>query len=67
MRAESFNRAVEECEHLRDLLFHYAQAFFVQAAQSAACNRLHPIEGGLARWLLMCQDRTKSEVLQLTH
>jgi CRP-like cAMP-binding protein len=67
MSAEAFIREVEECEHLRNLLLHYAQAFFIQAAQTAACNRLHPIEGRLARWLLMCQDRTKSELLQLTH
>lgn len=67
MRAEAFSREVEECEHLRNLLFHYAQAFFIQTAQTAACSRLHPMEGRLARWLLMCQDRTKSDSLQLTH
>jgi CRP-like cAMP-binding protein len=67
MRAEAFSREIEECTHLRNLLLHYAQAFFMQAAQNAACNRLHPMEGRLARWLLMCQDRTKSELLQLTH
>ena len=67
MRAEAFSREVEKCEHLRELLLHYAQAFFMQAAQNAACNRLHPLDGRLARWLLMCQDRTKSELLQLTH
>lgn len=67
MRAEAFIREIEECEYLRTLLFHYAQAFFMQTAQTAACNRLHPMEGRLARWLLMCQDRTKSELLQLTH
>jgi CRP-like cAMP-binding protein len=67
MRSGAFIREVEKCEHLRNLLLHYAQAFFMQAAQTAACNRLHPMEGRLARWLLMCQDRTKSEFLQLTH
>ena len=66
MRAEAFSREVEHCPHLRNLLLHYAQAFFMQAAQTAACNRLHPMEGRLARWLLMCQDRTKSDLLQLT-
>jgi CRP-like cAMP-binding protein len=67
MSSEAFIREVEKCEHLRNLLLHYAQAFFMQAAQTAACNRLHPMEGRLARWLLMCQDRTKSDILQLTH
>jgi len=30
----------------------------MQAAQSAACNRLHGIQQRLARWLLIMQDRT---------
>ena len=67
MQAEAFSREVEQCEHLRNLLLHYAQAFFIQAAQTAACNRLHRMDGRLARWLLMCQDRKRSELLQLTH
>ena len=66
MQTEVFSREIEQCEHLRNLLLHYAQAFFIQAAQSVACNRLHHMDARLARWLLMCQDRTKSEVLQLT-
>jgi CRP-like cAMP-binding protein len=54
-------------EHLQDLLLRYTQAFIIQIAQTAACNRIHPIDGRLARWLLMCQDRAHSGELQLTH
>ena len=39
----------------------------LQTAQVAACNRLHELEQRLARWLLMCQDRTDTELLPLTH
>ncbi|MBI3476295.1 MAG: Crp/Fnr family transcriptional regulator [Acidobacteria bacterium] len=39
----------------------------MQAAQSAACNRLHGIEQRLARWLLIMQDRTDDEILRITH
>ena len=67
MTAEAFRREIEHCPHLRQSLMHYAQAFFIQAAQSAACNRLHPLEGRLIRWLLMCQDRTQSDILPITH
>jgi CRP-like cAMP-binding protein len=36
-------------------------------SQTAACNRLHEISERLARWLLMCHDRTDSLLLQITH
>jgi CRP-like cAMP-binding protein len=39
----------------------------MQAAQSAACNRLHPIEQRLARWLLIMQDRMDEGLLRITH
>jgi CRP-like cAMP-binding protein len=67
MGAEAFKREIEHCPQLRQSLMHYAQAFFIQAAQTAACNRLHPLDGRLARWMLMCQDRTQSELLPITH
>ena len=65
--SEVFRREIEHCPYLRQSLMHYAQAFYIQAAQTAACNRLHPLEGRLARWMLMCQDRTQSDLLPLTH
>jgi CRP-like cAMP-binding protein len=52
---------------LHQLILRYAQAFFVQTALTAACNRLHKLDGRLARWLLMCQDRMMSAELELTH
>ena len=39
----------------------------LQAAQSAACNRLHGIERRLARWLLIMQDRVDEALLRITH
>ena len=39
----------------------------IQAAQSAACNRLHGIENRLARWLLIMQDRMDQALLRITH
>ncbi len=67
MKAEAFKSVIKDCPTLHQSLMHYAQAFYIQAAQTAACNRLHAIEGRLARWLLMCQDRTQSDLLPLTH
>ena len=44
-----------------------AQKMAFQVSQIAACNRLHEIDQRLARWLLMTQDRVRTEVLPLTH
>ncbi len=43
------------------------QALFVQAAQSAACNRRHLLISRLAKWLLMADDRSSGHALDLTH
>lgn len=51
---------------LHDLLQRYTQALIVQIAQSAACNRLHPIEQRCARWLLMTHDRVAGDRFPLT-
>ena len=39
----------------------------IQSAQCALCNRLHPVEERLARWLMMAHDRVQSNELFLTH
>jgi CRP-like cAMP-binding protein len=67
MRADMLKAEFKRGEHLQDLLLRYTQAFIIQIAQTAACNRAHPIDGRLARWLLMCQDRAHAPELRLTH
>ena len=67
LRAGAFGEELERGRGLRRLLLRYAQAFFIQTAITAACNRLHEIERRLARWMLMCQDRTDSDLLPMTH
>ncbi|HEY0100471.1 MAG TPA: Crp/Fnr family transcriptional regulator [Pyrinomonadaceae bacterium] len=52
---------------LQDLILRYVQAFIIQIAQTAACNRSHPMGGRLARWLLMTHDRAMTDELLLTH
>ncbi|MBK7392180.1 MAG: Crp/Fnr family transcriptional regulator [Chloracidobacterium sp.] len=58
-----------ECAASDDLprimrLFTYS--LLMQIARSAVCNRFHPIESRLARWLLMTQDRMKSPDFRIT-
>ena len=42
----------------QSLALKYVQTQLVQAAQSAGCNAKHNLEQRLARWLLLCADRT---------
>ena len=50
----------------RNLLARHAQALFVQAQQSAACNAAHSVEERLSRWLLRTQDLWDGETLPMT-
>ncbi len=52
---------------LQSLLLRYMQALYAFATQNAACNRLHQLDGRLARWLLLVCDRVGSNELPLTH
>ena len=67
LKAEVVRREFEKPGKLRQKLQHYLQAHLMQVSQTAACNRLHEVAERLARWLLMCQDRTGSEDLRITH
>ncbi|HYO91470.1 MAG TPA: Crp/Fnr family transcriptional regulator, partial [Pyrinomonadaceae bacterium] len=67
IRAGAFGDEINKCGEFYRLLLRYGQAFFIQTAQNAACNRLHKLDERLARWLLMCRDRAKSDTLELTH
>jgi CRP-like cAMP-binding protein len=54
------------CPTLERRLNRYAQELNLQGTQIAACNKLHPVEQRLARWLLMSQDRVGSSTFVLT-
>ncbi|CAM3925945.1 Crp/Fnr family transcriptional regulator [Vreelandella rituensis] len=62
-----FQWLLQECPVLHQRLKGYLYVVMSQLAKTAACNHFHQIEGRLARWLLMTQDRARSDQLQLTH
>lgn len=51
----------------QNLMLRYTQALMTQISQTAVCNRLHPIEQQLCRWLLLSHDRLNSDKLIMTH
>ena len=67
MEAAALQQEATRLPEFRRLLLLYTQAFVTQVAQSTACNRLHPAERRLARWLLICRDRLGRDDLPITH
>jgi CRP-like cAMP-binding protein len=51
---------------LHDLLHRYTHAFLAQLSQTAACNRLHPLDQRLCRWLLMTHNRVRRDEFPIT-
>ena len=47
-------------------LLRYTQALITQISQTAVCNRLHPVEKRLCRWLLLTRDRVPSDEILMT-
>ena len=64
--ADILTAELERSSRTRIVMLHYAQAFFNQVAQSAACNHHHTIEQRCCRWLLMTHDRVHSDQFLLT-
>jgi CRP-like cAMP-binding protein len=61
MEAGAFRAAQDANPAFRALLLRYTLALLNQIAQTAACNRAHPIEERCARWLLMTHDRVNGD------
>lgn len=57
---------LRKCPNLTMGLARFSHEMGFQAAQVAACNRLHEMDKRLARWLLMSQDRLGGNVVPLT-
>lgn len=53
-------------EEVRSRILEFAQQQMLVGSYLSACNKLHEAEPRLARWLLMVQDRLKTDLLPLT-
>lgn len=66
MPAAAFSGELERRGVFEEVVHRYAEAFFAQLAQSAACNVSHSTEQRLCRWILMSHDRVSGDTLDLT-
>ena len=66
LRLSIFREEVLKGGPLLQLVHSFVYMQMTQMTQSALCNRLHPVEARLARWLLTSADRMETENLQLT-
>jgi CRP-like cAMP-binding protein len=66
IRAEALREEFDRGEMLHELVLRYLNVLIVQISQSCICNRFHTLGETLSRWLLIVQDRVRSDSLNLT-
>jgi CRP-like cAMP-binding protein len=65
--AQLFKQEFDRGGFIRRLMLLYIHALMTQIAQRALCNRHHSVNEQLCGWLLLTQDRLKSNDLPVTH
>ncbi|MCP1535469.1 Crp/Fnr family transcriptional regulator [Methylorubrum extorquens] len=67
MHVEAFRDVLRCSPVLHEHLLRYAQVLNTQVACTALANGRYKVGQRLARWLLMCHDRTEGDTLPTTH
>jgi CRP-like cAMP-binding protein len=66
MKVAAFKALCDQHASLQELLHRYAQLLMREITQSALCICFHHLEARFCRWLLVCQDKVKSDEFHLT-
>lgn len=66
MKTRDFHAELKRSDALKDLVHRFAEALTIQISQSVVCNRAHPVEERICRWLLMAHDRAGDSRMRLT-
>ncbi|MGQ3212533.1 Crp/Fnr family transcriptional regulator [Shinella sp.] len=67
MEFDHFRRWMEQSKPFVQIMNRSMEGFAVQLAHTAVSNAVHDVNERLARWLLMCHDRSRSDEMALTH
>lgn len=66
IKIENLQEEFDRGERLQKLVLGYTGLLIAQISQLCICHRFHTLEQALGRWLLVAQDRLKSNTLNLT-
>lgn len=66
MKAATLRKESDQVGAFHSLLLRYSHSLLTQMSLSSACNRFHPLNSRLARWLLMTHDRIGTDEFRLT-
>jgi len=66
MTAKDFRLELKRSSTLRDVAQRFAKVLMNHISQSVVCNRIHPVEKRICRWLLMTHDRVGLDDIGLT-
>ncbi len=66
LKASFVKKSIKKGGPLQQAALLYTQALITQMAQTAVCNRHHPLQQQLCRWLLLCLDRLPSNEIKMT-
>lgn len=66
MPAKAFKQEFDKAGPLNKVLLQYLHVLMILISQTAACNKLHPVSGRLARWLLLSSDCIRSNEVPLS-
>lgn len=67
MEFDDFRRWMDQSKPFVQIMNRSMEGFAVQLAHTAVSNAVHDVNERLARWLLMCHDRSRSDEMALTH
>jgi hypothetical protein len=63
---DALRKEFGRCDVVHRILLHYTGALLVQLAQTAVCNKFHPMDQRFCRWLLMAHDRIRTNDIPMT-